>query len=97
MIYAVSILLVISVILNLFLIKGILISIKKTEIYEEWFIRYQSELMETYLKLKEVDERQIFEKDDDVGFVFQSIVNIIEDLKSKTYAETSEKSDKETV
>jgi len=30
-----------------------------------------------YKKLKDIDNRGIFEKDDDVGFMFSDIVNII--------------------
>ena len=37
----------------------------------------------TYQKLKLIDDRQLFEKDDDVGFVFTNIVKLIEKLKSQ--------------
>jgi hypothetical protein len=38
----------------------------------------------TYRRLKEIDDKQIFEKDDDVGFVFSEIVRLIENIKEKS-------------
>ena len=35
-------------------------------------------------KLKEIDDKNIFEKDDDVGFVFSEIVKLIELIKEKS-------------
>lgn len=81
------ILCVISLVLNIFLITSLNINLKKIEIYESWILNYQEIVKETYLLLKEVDDKEIFEKDDEVGAVFSNIREIIQDLKEKTYEE----------
>ena len=81
------ILCVISLVLNIFLITSLNINLKKIEIYESWIVNYQEIVKETYLLLKEVDNKEIFEKDDEVGAVFSNIREIIQDLKEKTYEE----------
>lgn len=81
------ILCVISLVLNIFLITSLNINLKKIEIYESWIVNYQKIVKETYLLLKEVDDKEIFEKDDEVGAVFSNVREIIQDLKEKTYEE----------
>jgi len=54
------------------------------ETMQEWTVQYQNLVENTYRKLKEIDEKQIFEKDDDVGFVFSEIVTLIEFIKEKS-------------
>ena len=85
------ILCVISLVLNIFLITSLNINLKKIEIYESWILNYQKIVKETYLLLKEVDNKEIFEKDDEVGAVFSNIREIIQDLKEKTYEEDFDK------
>ena len=81
------ILCVISLVLNIFLITSLNINLKKIENYESWIVNYQEIVKETYLLLKEVDDKEIFEKDDEVGAVFSNVREIIQDLKEKTYEE----------
>ncbi len=85
------ILCVISLVLNIFLITSLNINLKKIQIYESWILNYQEIVKETYLLLKEVDDKEIFEKDDEVGAVFSNIREIIQDLKEKTYEEDFDK------
>jgi len=47
------------------------------DILETWLIDFKKSINNVYKKLKSIDERGIFEKDDDVGFLFNDIVNII--------------------
>lgn len=49
---------------------------KKISIYEKWVDTFQSEVNQMYTRLKSVDERNLFERDEDVGFVFSEIVRI---------------------
>jgi len=58
-------------------------SIDKNEQYEQWITDIESAINITYNKLKLIDDKQMFEKDDDVGFVFSNIVKLIEKLKSQ--------------
>lgn len=44
---------------------------------------YKNSVENTLQKLKEVDDRQLFQKDDDVGFVFSEIVKLIEQLNKR--------------
>ncbi len=53
---------------------------RKNEVYESWLSRFRTQLDETYKRLKSVDDRNLFEKDDDVGFVFSEIVRIMQDF-----------------
>jgi hypothetical protein len=78
-----SIFLLISVLLNIYFGVYLYKSIDKIEEYSTWFNEIKKHVDDTYNQLKIVDDRQLFEKDDDVGFVFQSIVELIVKLKSK--------------
>jgi len=54
------------------------------ETMQNWSIQYKTLVENTYRKLKEIDDKNIFEKDDDVGFVFSEIVKLIELIKEKS-------------
>ena len=54
------------------------------ETMENWTIQYKNLVENTYRRLKELDEKQIFEKDDEVGFVFSEMVKLIEFIKEKS-------------
>lgn len=54
------------------------------ETMQQWNVQYKNLVENTYRKLKEIDDKQIFEKDDDVGFVFSEIVKLIELVKEKS-------------
>lgn len=51
--------------------------------YEVEISNFHESLVSTLLKLKELDNKQIFEKDDEVGFVFSEIIKLIEEIKTK--------------
>jgi hypothetical protein len=53
------------------------------EVYEEWLDMFRGEVSDVYNRIKAVDERNLFEKDDDVGFVFSEIVKIIKEFDEK--------------
>jgi hypothetical protein len=83
-------LLILSLILNVVLFVLLRVQFKKIEIYESlienfttWITNTKSELQETYLKMKSIDDRGMFFKDDDVGFVFQELLNLISSLNKK--------------
>ena len=79
--------LVVSLIGNILLFKLVRINLTKVEIYEDWILEYKNQIEETYQALKFVDEKQMFERDDEVGFVFSDILEIIKDLRTKIYEE----------
>ena len=53
---------------------------KKIAVYESWINTFQSEVNQMYSRLKAVDERNLFEKDDDVGFCFSEVVRIAKEF-----------------
>ncbi len=73
-----------SICVNIFLGYALDINLDKIETYQNWFLDIKKEVSVTYSKLKDLDDKQMFEKDDDVGFVFSEIVKLIEKLKERT-------------
>ena len=57
--------------------------IKKIETYEEWLEFFRGEVDEVYKRMKAVDDRNLFEKDDDVGFVFTELVRISKEFSER--------------
>lgn len=57
--------------------------LKKIEIYENWLVMFRSEIDQVYTKIKAVDDKNLFDKDDDVGFVFTEIVRITKEFDEK--------------
>ena len=47
---------------------------EKITTYENWVIEFNKNIHDTYKSLKEVDSRNIFSRDDDVGFAFSAIL-----------------------
>lgn len=81
----------ISILLNIILIVALFAAIKiiknKLKVidkYEEWVVLLNNKLHSTYIRLKNIDDRQMFEKDDDVGFVFNDILQLIKEIDEKT-------------
>lgn len=78
-----SILLVLAISLIIALVIALRRSLKRESTLELWFNEFQNDVVDTYLHLKEIDNRQMFEKDDDVGFIFSDMYKIIEKLRTK--------------
>jgi hypothetical protein len=84
MIIILSVLLTVSICVNIFLGYALDINLDKIETYQNWLLDIKKEVSVTYSKLKDLDDKQMFEKDDDVGFVFSEMVKLIEKLKERT-------------
>ena len=82
MFYTLLVLLLISLVVNIFLLISLKRAFNQIDILEEWLIEFKLLINNTYKKLKNIDERGMFEKDDDVGVVFKNIIEII-DLTNK--------------
>ena len=78
MLYLLLVLLLISSVLNVFLLVSLKKAFIQIDFLEEWLIEFKLLINNTYKKLKNIDERCIFEKDDDVGVIFKNILDIIE-------------------
>jgi hypothetical protein len=66
------------------------IQLKKIRTYEQWIVEYENwvfsvreQIRFTYIKMKSLDEKNIFFKDDDVGFVFSELLNLLKRLNDK--------------
>lgn len=57
--------------------------IKKIEVYEDWLDFFKTEVDEVYNRMKAVDDKNLFEKDDDVGFVFTELLRISKEFKER--------------
>ena len=55
----------------------------RVETLLNWIEEYKNDVSSTLDQLKKVDDRQIFQKDDDVGFVFSEILKLIEKLNKR--------------
>ena len=77
MIYFLIFVLLISLVTNIFLFVSLRRAFYTIDVLELWLVDFKGLVNNVYKKLKDVDNRGIFEKDDDVGFMFSDIVNII--------------------
>ena len=56
---------------------------RKVLVYEDWTIETLNELNSTVEKWKEVDSKQLFEKDDEVGVIFDELNLTIKNLEKR--------------
>lgn len=84
------VLLVLSIGLNVFLYIGFMNSSRLNQQYEETILNIREDMQETLDQLRVVDLNGAFEADDEVGFVFEYILNAIETLNKKYNPEYDE-------
>jgi hypothetical protein len=77
-----EILFVTSIILNIILFLIIKKCLSKIDILEGWILTFKNNIESLYKNLKSIDERGMFEKDDDVGVLFLQIHDIIKNVKN---------------
>jgi hypothetical protein len=92
-----SLLCVLFIISTIFLFKSLKISLdkidvyekqledsnKKLEEYEKWTNEVKSDVLQTFEDMKDIDNRQLFVKDDEVGVVFQELLDVIKKLNER--------------
>lgn len=73
--------------LTLCVVEGYIIFnlIKKNTVYEESIEQFYSALTVTLANMRLIDSRQMFETDDEVGTVFQQLVDILANLRPILY------------
>jgi hypothetical protein len=54
--------------------------------YDVILDEFGEDVLTTYQHIKNIDDKQMFEKDDDVGGIFQDMVELIEKFNKKTQA-----------
>jgi hypothetical protein len=59
--------------------------LRKIEVYEQNIEQFYSALSVTLAAMRYLDEKQMFETDDEVGHVFQQLVDIMSNLRPILY------------
>lgn len=81
------IILALSICLNIFFGFAIYKSLSRIDLLETWIIDFKNSIIILYNNLKSIDNRGIFEKDDDVGILFDELSTLINDVVSKVIDE----------
>jgi len=84
------VLLVISVVLNVALIYASYVAVKKIEIYEDNIMRFYEGATQILRTSRHLDNREMFEKDDEVGALFQQLITVIGELRGIIYEKEEE-------
>ena len=82
-------LLVISVVINVALIYSSYVTVKKIEVYEDNIMRFYEGATQILRTSRHLDNKEMFEKDDEVGDLFQQLITVIGELRGIIY-ETEE-------
>ena len=83
-------LLVISAVLNVVLIYSSYVVVKKIEIYEDNVMRFYTGATKILRTSRHLDNREMFEKDDEVGALFQQLITVIGELRGIIYEKEEE-------
>ena len=84
------VLLVISAGVNVALIYASYISVRKIEIYEDNIMRFYEGATQILKTSRHLDNKEMFEKDDEVGALFQQLITVIGELRGIIYEEEEE-------
>ena len=86
-----SICLTASIIVNVLLYKAGVRQLTVNELLEEdndflqkWVEEFKVDVLKTFAHMKLLDDKQMFEKDDDVGIVFRDMMELIQKLNERT-------------
>ena len=84
------VLLVISIILNVALVYASYVAVKKIEIYEDNIMRFYEGATQILRTSRHLDNKEMFEKDDEVGDLFQQLITVIGELRGIIYEKEEE-------
>ncbi len=85
-----SVLLTVSVVANVLLWRAGERQLAINEIYANWISDWREQVFKVWAHMKLLDDKQMFEKDDDVGVVFQDMKILIQSLNDRTEETTAE-------
>lgn len=60
---------------------------RKNKIYETWLTETLNATSDIKNKWSEIDSKQMFEKDDDVGVIYEQLSQLIDNLEEKVHDE----------
>ena len=86
----IEVLLVISAGVNVALIYASYISVRKIEIYEDNIMRFYEGTTRILRTSRHLDNKEMFEKDDEVGALFQQVITVIGELRGIIYEKEEE-------
>ena len=89
------VLLILSILLNGALGYACWNLLRKNEVMEDAIDIFYTRLDTTLKTMRAIDSRQMFEKDDEVGSVFNQVVDIVNDLRPLLYGSNTEDGEKE--
>lgn len=69
------------------LYKAANLQLQRAETYEDWILEFKEDIQKTYTEIKNLDDRQIFEKDDEVGVIFQEMAELLKKINERTQNE----------
>ena len=84
------VLLVMSIILNVALVYASYVTVKKIEIYEDNIMRFYEGATQILRTSRHLDNKEMFEKDDEVGDLFQQLITVIGELRGIIYEKEEE-------
>lgn len=56
---------------------------RKNRVYEGWILDIRNSVNKLQEDIHEIDSQHLFEKDDDVGVVYEGITDLVEELNKK--------------
>lgn len=80
-----------SVVANFAFFNAASLQLQRAEVYERWILEVKEDVLKAFNHIKVLDDRQIFQKDDEVGVVFQDILGVVEKLNERTQEVEPEK------
>ena len=80
-------LLVISAVVNVALIYASYVAVTKLEIYEDNIMTFYTGATQILRTSRHLDNREMFEKDDEVGTLFDQLIEVIGELRGIIYEE----------
>jgi hypothetical protein len=76
-----------SILAIILLYKAGVRQMEENDLLASWIENFRRDVLKTANELNELDSQQIFQKDDEVGVVFQDIVLLINELNERTQEE----------
>lgn len=71
----------ISILINIVLLVCVYKSLSVIDKLENWIIEFKYLIENLYIEMKQLDNKNMFEKDDEVGSLFRQITTIISNVK----------------
>jgi hypothetical protein len=83
MLIILSILISVSLLFNTLLLVALQMSNKREKKCLQWITLLRDRFNECLVRMRDIDNMQIFEKDDDVGVTFSTLVSVIKEIDQK--------------